>query len=136
VGLSATGYTAFRVALDLRADAVIAFSPVTSLASADMETDGRLPAQRQRVIQGLPEFTRDIVPELAARDCCKRIRAYFGDGNREDRWHADRLCRVPGIELRTIADLASHDSLGELLLQGQAGALADFLLEIRAVGRA
>lgn len=127
LGLSAAGFTALRAGLDLNADRVIGFAPVSSLAQADMETDARMPAQRQRVLAHLADFTRDLIPEFQASPCRPAITIYYGSGNPQDRWHAERFGQIAGADLRPLPGLASHDPVGHLLLTGREGEIADLV---------
>jgi hypothetical protein len=127
LGPSAAGFTAIRVAIDIGADSVIAAGAVTSMTSAAMHADGRMPGTRSRLLECVPEQARDLKPDLVERGGRTRVHLFYGDSNREDGMHAHHLSGVPGVTLHPIADLGMHDPFGELLLRGETGALEPLL---------
>ncbi len=129
VGPSAAGFTALCAGLDLGADGVIAFSPPTNTTQENMEKDGRFPSTLYRHLRETPEFSRDLRPQLEARNSCSRIEIYYGDEHPQDRKHAEHLAGVRGVNLNPVSGFGSHDSVSELALRGQLGALTRFVGE-------
>jgi hypothetical protein len=127
LGPSAAGFTAIRVGIDIRADAVVAAGAVTSMTAAAMHADGRMPGTRARLLDCVPEQARDLRPDLIEQGGRTHVHLFYGDANREDKMHAHHLRGVPGVNLHPIEDLGMHDPFGELLLRGRTDALKPLL---------
>lgn len=126
VGASATGYTAIRAGLDLEAQGIVAFSPVTSMTVADMEIDGRMPHMKLRLLQHVPDLMKDLRPDVERRTHCARIELYYSGANMQDRTHAERLAHAPGVVLKKVPALESHDCVSELVVRGTTNILKAF----------
>jgi tetratricopeptide (TPR) repeat protein len=123
IGPSAAGFTALCAGLDLKAQSVVAFSPPTNTMRANMEADGRFPHILLRSLREIPQFERDLRPQLEDRDCCPQIDIYYGGDHPQDRMHAEHLDGVRGVNLHPVSGLGTHDSVSELVLRGQLGTL-------------
>lgn len=126
VGASASGFTALCAGLDLGAQGVIAFSPPTNTIQSNMEKDGRFPHILQRSLREIPEFSKDLRPELESRMSCDRIEIYYGDDHPQDRMHAEHVAGVRGVNLFPVQGLGRHDSVSELVLRGKLDLLERF----------
>lgn len=123
LGYSANGYSALRYGVGLAAEAVLAFSPVTTL---DLKPDVR---QRfpmiHRLHQENPHLVDDVLPHYRQAERPPRLIIVYGAENRSDRWAAQRMAVLPGVRLVPVPGLADHDSMGVCMVSRRFGPLLD-----------
>ncbi|ROP84438.1 hypothetical protein EDC65_3790 [Stella humosa] len=123
IGYSANGFSALRYGIGLEAEAVLAFSPVTTLGIDPKDRD-RFPMIRRLHAEN-PHLVEDVLPLYRAAARPPRVTIVFGQQNRGDRWAATRMAVVPGIRLIPVPGLTDHDSLGVTMVSRRFGPLLD-----------
>jgi hypothetical protein len=130
MGRSTGGFGALRFGLDLEAQAVLAFSPRTSLA-ANLEPR----ADEVYARDMLGERAIDLKPLFAARTSIPRLTLYYGALNGSDVRHAQRFADLPGAQVIALEGLAGHNSQGRLIAEKKNDTvLAEFLTQRRVTG--
>lgn len=123
LGYSANGYSALRYGVGMACEAVLAFSPVTTL---DLKPDvrNRFPMIR-RLHQENPQLVDDVLPYYRRAENPPRLTIVYGAENRSDRWAAQRMAVLPGVRLVPVPGLADHDSMGVCMVSRRFGPLLD-----------
>ena len=123
LGYSANGYSALRYGVGITAEAVLTFSPVTTL---DLKPDvrDRYPMIR-RLHQENPQLVDDVLPHYRRAERPPRLVIVYGAENRADRWAAQRMGVLPGVRLVPVPGLADHDSMGVCMVSRRFGPLLD-----------
>lgn len=123
LGYSANGYSALRYGIGIEAEAVLAFSPVTTL-DLKPEQRNRFPMIR-RLHEENPHLVDDVLPHYRRAARPPRLTIVYGAENRSDRWAAQRMAVLPGVRLVPVPGLADHDSMGVCMVSRRFGPLLD-----------
>lgn len=110
LGDSAGGYAALRYGLDLEMRAVLSFSGQTSLDPADEANRHRM---LEPVQNALPAYTVDLLPLYRARARRPRLLLCYGELNKSDAAHAQRMAELPETKLIPFEGFAWHSTLLE-----------------------
>jgi len=127
IGGSLAGYTAILAGLNLGADGVLAFSPMTRTNFAFNPENTPSPLLFARMQAEVPEMLTDLRPALESRRSCDRIEIYYGGANPRDRLNVGHVASVRGVILREVSGLKHHDCASELARRGKANLLEPFL---------
>ncbi len=127
VGVSAGGYGALSYAGALGAERVLAFSPATNLDPA-FNTYLRWSEGSALLSRRFPGGEFDLRPRLAAQGGRPGATIVYGAQCWDDRFHAEHLAGLPGVELRPIDGFRGHMSAAELVHRGEFGALLQDVL--------
>ncbi|HEV7455613.1 MAG TPA: hypothetical protein VGN96_02455 [Roseococcus sp.] len=126
LGNSAGGYAALRYALDLGAEAALAFSmPTNPQARHDPQVSPALHGIARRN----PGLVLDLAQAYAAVPRPPRAILCFGDGHEGDRREAERMKGLPGVRLVVAEGLADHGAIRWFLRQGEVPGLVAALFE-------
>ena len=115
-GNSSGGFAAMLYGLKLKAEAVLAFGPPTSMTPEFnehlvlAETSRRLRAEH-------PDAPLDLRPLWQAADPRPRLTIVRGEHNWDDRLYADHVADLPGVDVREVAGYQGHQVVFELLLR-------------------
>jgi pimeloyl-ACP methyl ester carboxylesterase len=127
LGNSMGGYAALRYGLDLGAEAVLAFAPVTDPAAQSLDPE-IVPRLRRRQ----PGLMLDLVSLY--RDAARRPRATlcYGGAHHTDRAAARRLLGIPGIRCLAAEGVGVHSVIRWFLAHGGFDQLVAAMLDDRA----
>jgi hypothetical protein len=116
VGTSASGYAALRFGLDLGAESVLCFSPITT---AIAEALGEHAEAAQGLIAAAPEMAVEIAALYRSAPQRPRATLIYGDGHATDRRLAHRMAGITGVDLVPLENYDRHDTLSFFLLNGR-----------------
>lgn len=116
IGNSAGGHAAVRYALDLGAEAALAFS---MQANAESLHARHLAPVFQAVAERNPGFAFDLAEAYAAAPRTPRLILGFGAGHERDRTEAERMRGLPGVRLEPAEGFAGHGAVRWFLQQGR-----------------
>lgn len=116
VGNSAGGYAALLFGALVDADAVLAFSPLTTLRASDYDSTPFAPSARVRALNAA-SFAQsayfDLLDVLETTSPTGRLCVVYPQHSERDRWHAERLRGAPQVTLRPI-DFGAHNVVRHL----------------------
>lgn len=130
-GFSGNGYAAMRHALEIDAEAVLAFSPPTklNLRRRQVETQPMI----RRLHEILPHMAQDLRPLYRARHRLPATTIVYGAASQGDTRYARRMEELPNLRLVPIPGYAEHDSLSVAIVSGRLSGLIDRMLAGRAI---
>jgi hypothetical protein len=129
LGNSAGGYAALRYALDLGAEAALAFSMLTNPESRH---ERQVAPALNAILQRNPGFVLDLAQAYAEAARPPRAILCFGEGHQTDRQEAERMRGLPGVRLVTAEGLTDHATIRWFLRQGRVPGLVAALFEAPA----
>ncbi|WP_439597704.1 hypothetical protein [Falsiroseomonas sp.] len=126
LGHSSGGYAALRYALDLGAEAALAFGLMTN---PETRHDPEVSPAMRAVAERNPGLVFDLPQAYAAVAQPPRAILCFGDGHHTDRQEAERMHGLPGVRLVPAAGVADHGAIRWFLRQGRVPGLVAALFE-------
>lgn len=133
IGNSSGGYGAILFGCELNADAVVGFSAQTTVAENAEAFDIREPLIHGLLRLRVPPAERprlDLLPRLEGRDPALKLFLHYGERQREDAQHAERVGHLPGVSLFPIAGFDQHGAFSELQRTGQLDDVLGNLLKL------
>jgi pimeloyl-ACP methyl ester carboxylesterase len=109
VGSSAGGYASLRYGLDLRARAILAFSPLTDGWQLQAASGGRIAA----------DAIVDLRTLYAAASAAPAVTLVFGEKNEEDAAASRRLAGLPTVTLQPVPHYDRHDVIAQTIATGE-----------------
>lgn len=129
LGNSAGGYAALRYALDLGAEAALAFSMHTN---PEMMHDRQVAPAFNAIVQRNPGVEFDLARAYARASRTPRVILCCGADHQMDRREAERMRGLPGVRLVAAEGLASHGAIRWFLRQGELPGLVAALFQAPA----
>ncbi|WP_206936049.1 alpha/beta fold hydrolase [Roseococcus thiosulfatophilus] len=126
LGNSAGGYAALRYALDLGAEAALAFSMLTN---PQTRHDPQVSPALNAIARRNPGLVLDLAQAYAAVPRPPRAILCFGEGHEADRREAERMRGIPGVRLVAAEGLAEHGAIRWFLRRGEVPGLVASLFE-------
>jgi acyl carrier protein len=117
-GVSSGGYPALHYGLDLGAQAVLVLAGCINLS---LEFTGQMPVAPSiaRLHKELPGAAIDLRQAYAAAERPPHMHLVYGDGNWDDRLHAESMSGLPKVTLQILSDCTNHNVTTELIRRGQ-----------------